>query len=57
MTDSVIVSYVKNKDPEKTLLVIGKKRINQSVKIINAFSGNEAAELYKKLITNKENTK
>ena len=57
MTDSVIVSYVENEDPEKTLLVVGKKRINQSVKIINAFSGDEAIELYNKLITNKENTK
>lgn len=54
MPESVIVSYVENEDPEKSVLVIGKKRINQSVEVINAFDGTEATELWNKL-TKKEN--
>ena len=52
--DSILVSYVENKDPEKSVLVIGKKRINQSAEIINAFQGSEATELWKKLINKSE---
>ena len=52
--DTILVSYVENKDPEKTILVVGNKRINQSVEVINAFSGTEATELWNKLTTPKE---
>lgn len=52
--DTILVSYVENKDPEKTILVVGNKRINQSVEVINAFSGTEAMELWNKLTTPKE---
>jgi flagellar motor switch protein FliG len=54
--DSILVSYIENEDPEKSILVVGKKRINQSAEIINAFSGDEATELYKRLITKREKT-
>lgn len=36
------------------VLIIGRKAPNQSVNIINQFSGKEAEELYKKLIPAKE---
>lgn len=35
------------------VLIIGRKRPNESVEIINAFQGEEAEELYKKLIEKK----
>ena len=55
MADSILVSYVKNENPYESVLVVGKKRINQSVEIINAFGGAEATELWEKLITKREN--
>lgn len=56
MAESIIVSYVENEDPEKSVLVVGKKRINQSIEIINAFQGSEATELWEKLTSpRKEN--
>ena len=36
------------------VLVVGRKRKNQSIEIINAFQGEEALDLYKKLVTKKE---
>lgn len=47
MQDSVIISYVDSNG--LPLLVVGRKRMNQSVNIINAFQGDEATELYKRL--------
>jgi len=35
-------------------MVVGRKRMNQSVEIINAFQGDEARELYEKLVTKKK---
>lgn len=35
------------------VLIVGRKRPNQSVDIINAFQGKEAYELYNKLIDKK----
>ena len=37
------------------VLIVGRKRPNQSVDIINAFQGKEAEELYNKLIGKKGN--
>ena len=36
------------------VMVVGRKRMNQSVEIINAFQGEEAKELYKRLTTKKD---
>ena len=38
------------------VLIIGRKAPNQSVNIINQFSGKETEELYKKLIPAKEDS-
>ena len=51
MQDTILVSYIDNNDP---ILIIGRKRLNQSVKVINAFHGDEAKELYSRLVTKKE---
>ena len=37
----------------ENVLIVGRKRPNQSVDIINAFQGKEAEELYNKLIGKK----
>ena len=39
---------------DSILMVVGRKRMNQSVEIINAFQGDEARELYEKLVTKKK---
>ena len=56
MVDSIIISYDNSRN-DIPILLVGKKRPNQSVEIVNAFQGDEAEELYNKLITKKENKK
>lgn len=53
MTNSLLVGYDLNPDTGNTVLIVGKKRPNESVEIINAFEGEEAKELYERLITKK----
>lgn len=55
ITGSLIIGYDINHPTDEAVLIVGKKRMNESVEIINAFQGEEATELYKKLITKKEN--
>lgn len=41
---------------QKDIMLVGRKKKNQAVDIVNAFQGPEAEELYKRLITKvKEN--
>lgn len=54
MTDTVIISIDWNDETNTGVLVVGIKRVNKSVDIINAFSGDEAKELYQRLITKKD---
>jgi hypothetical protein len=51
---SLIIGYDIDHSTDNTVLIVGKREPNQSVKVINAFEGEEAYELYKKLITKKE---
>lgn len=51
LTDSIIVSYDRNPGKDISVLVVGRKNPNMSVTIINAFQGEEADELFKKLTT------
>jgi hypothetical protein len=51
---SLVIGYDIDHSTDHTVLIVGKKEPNQSVKVINAFEGEEAYELYKKLITKKE---
>ncbi len=57
MVDSILVSVDFSNKDDTGVLIVGRKRMNQSVDIINAFQGDEARELYEKLVTKKENTK
>lgn len=53
-TDTILVSYDFTHGKDKSVLVVGRKQPKETVEIINAFQGEEAEELYKKLITKKE---
>lgn len=56
IVDSVIVSFTKVEDkdnPTNGVLVVGRKRPNESMEIVNAIEGIDAEVLYKKLITKK----
>lgn len=46
-TESVIVSY----DHSTKVMCVGKKRMNESVEIVNAFQGEKAENLWKQLNT------
>lgn len=53
--ESVIVSYDKIPGKDEAILLVGIKRPNQTVEIINALEGDEATDLWKKLVAVKEN--
>lgn len=53
LSDTLLVS-ISFSDKDTGVLVVGRKRKNQSIEIINAFQGDEALEFYKKLIMQKE---
>ena len=54
LSDTVLVSFNRESPTSDPILIIGRKRKNQSVEIINAFQGDEAVELYNRLITVKK---
>lgn len=51
MSDCVLVSIDKSNGTDHTVLVVGRKRSNGSIEIVNAFQGQEAIDMYNKLIT------
>ena len=53
LSDTLLVS-ISFSDKDTGVLVVGRKRKNRSIDIVNAFQGDEALELYKKLVTQKE---
>ena len=48
--DSIIVSF----DSENTVMLVGRKAPKKDVEVINAFQGEEARELYRKLTEKRE---
>lgn len=55
LSDSLLVS-ISFSEKDKGVLVVGRQRKNHAIEIVNAFQGEEAFELYKKLVTQKEKT-
>lgn len=53
---SFIVSWDFNHGEDKDLVIVGKRE-NGALKIINAFQGKEARDIYEKLSTPKEGFK
>lgn len=54
LTDTLLVSIDLSASENNAVLIVGRKKPNQSVEIVNAFDGEEAVELYKKLTTVKK---
>lgn len=52
-TGSLVIGYYFSNGKDKSILIVGEKRMNQSMEIINAFQGEEAEWLYKKLVGEK----
>lgn len=50
VTDSILVGVDFSRGTDIGVMVIARKRPNESVEIINAFQGEEALELYNKLV-------
>lgn len=57
ITDTLLVSIDLATDDDSAVLVVGRKRPNQSVEIINAFQSEDAINLYKLLTTVKKGEK
>ena len=53
INESLLVGVDFTNSEDSSVLIVGRKRPNQSVDIINAFQGKEAEELYKKLVGKK----
>lgn len=53
INESLLVGVDFTNGEDVGVLIVGRKRPNQSVDIINAFQGKEAEELYNKLICKK----
>ena len=51
--DTLLVGF-DNANGDITALIVGRKRPNQFIDIINALQGDEAKELYERLITPKK---
>lgn len=56
ISDTLLVA-IDFHDPDHGVLVVGRKKPKQAIEIVNAFQDEEALELYKKLVTKKENNK
>lgn len=52
-SDALIVGIDFSKGEDVGVLIVGRKRLNDSVEIINAFQGEEARWMYERLITKK----
>lgn len=51
VADTLLVSVDFTNGVDTGVLIVGRKYPNDAVQIVNAFQGEEALELYKKLIT------
>lgn len=54
ISDGLIIGFDRAKNGDNTVLIVGRQLNDQEVKIVNAFSGEEAFELYKKLTEKRE---
>ena len=54
ISDCILLSADFTRGEDEGLLIVGRKRPNDSVEIINAFQGEEAWWIYHNLVTKKE---
>lgn len=55
ISEAIVVSIDYDESENKGILLVGRKRGKGPIEIINAFQGQEALDIYKKLTTAKEN--
>lgn len=53
LTETILVGIDISSD-DQAVLIVGRKKPNDVMEVINAFQGEEAIELYKKLTVKKE---
>lgn len=51
LSDSLLIGFDRETPTSNPVLIVGRKRMNESVNIINAFEGKEALDIYEKLTT------
>ena len=51
LSDTILVSFARETPDSDPVLIVGRKRMNKSVEIINALEGKEALDIYEKLTT------
>ena len=51
LSDTILVSFARETPDSDPVLIVGRKRSNESVKIINAFEGKKALDIYENLTT------
>ena len=49
--DTILISVDFTNGEDLSVMIVGRKRPNQTVEIINALQGKEAEDLYSKLVT------
>jgi len=54
ISDGLIIGFDRTKNGDNTVLIVGRQLNGQEVKIVNAFGGEEAFELYQKLVSKRE---
>ena len=54
LSDTILVSFARENLDSDPVLIVGRKRKNESVEIINAFQSKEALDIYEKLTTVKK---
>lgn len=54
ISEAIVVSIDYDESENNGILLIGRKKGKGPVEIINAFQGQEALDIYKKLVTVKE---
>lgn len=51
LQDVLLVSFARENPSSDPIVIIGRRRMNGSTDIINAFEGKEALDIYEKLTT------
>ena len=50
ISDGLIIGFDRAKNGDNTVLIVGRQQKDSNVKVVNVFSGDEAYELYRKLV-------
>ena len=51
ITDILLIGFNRSYNGDNTVLIVGRKRPNEKIDIVNTFRDDEAMELYLKLVT------